>query len=103
MDQKSVAREGAEVNVFGKVVSTYKFPYVLVSKSTVPVYFVYGARNEDMTTHTIYGQKMELKENKKNNQEITRENREIVARKFESILKRNPEQWLWLHDLWNQR
>ena len=103
MDQKSLGKEGAEVNIFGKLTSIYKFPYVLASKNNSPTYFIYSFRNEDMTTHTMYMEKIKLKENKENNQEIASENRKIVARVFEKNLKKQPEQWLWLHDFWSQK
>jgi KDO2-lipid IV(A) lauroyltransferase len=92
-------REGVKVNFFGRKVSVYSGPAALALKTGAPIICGIPVRGKN------YKYNAELSEISQNNLPEGEEEKitEICQRYttyLESVIRKNPEQWLWMHRRW---
>ncbi len=92
-------QDGIRVNFFGRKAAIYAGPAALALKTKSPLLFAVAVRQPDYTYITSF------EEVKMNNLPDDEEEKivEISQRHtilLEQAIKRNPEQWLWMHKRW---
>ena len=92
-------REGTRVNFFGREVSVYTGPAALALKTGAPIIFGIPVRQKNYKYRTV------LVEVSTDNLPANEEDKikEISQRHtayLETVIRENPEQWLWMHNLW---
>ncbi len=97
-DQRGPA-EGIKMKFFGRNTSVYTGPAILALRTGAPLIFGIAVRQED---HTY---KLVLHQISKENLPETEEEKiiEITRRQIaylEEAIRKNPEQWLWMHKRW---
>lgn len=91
--------DGIRVNFFGRKASVYPGPAMLAVKTGAPVLFGVAVRQED------YSYKLHLEEVKtydlpENDEEKIIEISQRHTDILEKYIRKNPEQWLWMHKRW---
>ncbi len=97
-DQRGPA-DGIRVNFFGRQVSVYPGPAILALKTGAPLIYGITIRQPDYSYHAI------LKEISAENLPANDEEKVIeLSRRhtafLEEIIRKHPEQWLWMHKRW---
>ena len=106
VDQWAGHKEGYMVDFFGKQAATYKAIAILSLKYNAPIVICYSLRNEDesagfqmlhFTMHiTEILDPLDLPPEVQNAKDIT----QWFTHMLESGIRRNPEQYWWLHHRW---
>ena len=89
------------VNFFGKPVKTHKNLAELILRANAPVVPMFIIRNKDLTKHRLIVENSlvySLTGNKETDLKIISE---TYTRAIESIIRRYPEQWMWMHNRWS--
>jgi KDO2-lipid IV(A) lauroyltransferase len=92
-------QEGMRVNFFGQQSSIYPGPAMLAIKTGAPVLYGLTIRQPD------YSYKVLISEISTENLPADEEKRiqEVSQRHMaflESVIRKHPEQWLWMHNIW---
>jgi len=96
-DQNEI--DGILVPFFGRLAATASGPAVLSLKSGAPIVPGFAVRNSDGTyTGRIYPP-LEFEPTGDEDRDV-RELTAMVTAAIEQEIRRNPTQWLWLHDRW---
>ncbi len=95
-DQKS---EDVFVPFFGRLTGTVAGPAVLALKTGAPIMPMFSIRAPDGTFDIEFWPEIEVVSTGDLEADSTRIMADITA-KIEQIIRRYPEQWLWLHDRW---
>jgi KDO2-lipid IV(A) lauroyltransferase len=97
-DQRGPA-EGMRVNFFGRKVSIYPGPAIMSLKTNAPIIYGINVRQSGYKykTHLYEIDRTNLPENEE--QKII-ELSQRHASYLEQVIRKNPEQWLWMHRLW---
>ncbi len=95
-------RQGAVwVDFFGRKASTTTLPAVLALKFGVPVVFSYVMRNADGTYQHCFEKPFETIRTG-NDHEDLQANTQQYVRKIEEVIRKKPEDWLWMHRRWRK-
>lgn len=92
-------QEGMRVNFFGQQSSIYPGPAMLAIKTRAPILYVLTIRQPDYSyTAQISEISMEnLPADKERQvQEVSQRHMAFL----ESVIRKHPEQWLWMHNIW---
>ncbi|MBE0573263.1 MAG: lysophospholipid acyltransferase family protein [Ignavibacteriaceae bacterium] len=92
-------REGVKVDFFGRKVSVYTGPAALALKTGAPLICGIAVRQKD------YKYKMDLVEISQKNLPDGEEEKILeISQRYtsylEKVIRKNPEQWLWMHNRW---
>jgi len=94
--------EGAFVDFMGRPAWTPTAAAQMAIKFGAPVLFGYIQRNDnDRHTITIEGP-LDLTRSG-NDEEDIRTNTAMFTKKIEEVIRRNPEQWVWMHRRWRRQ
>jgi len=96
---QSGAKEGVYVDFFGRSVATHQGPAVFALKCKVPLIMVLSFRRPEGTFDVEISEipSSDLKEfNDENVLELTRRHTSAL----EAAIRRQPDQWLWMHRRW---
>lgn len=101
IDQNSKRSEGAFVEHFGKLASTYAAPYVLANRFKCPVLPIFCHRDENLYDHHIEVFPEIQHDSIEDDEEGTvKHNIRKYLEAFEKFLLSHPEQWIWMHRRW---
>ncbi len=91
--------DGLRVNFFGRQSSIYPGPAQLAIKTKVPILYGITVRQPDNTYVTQISE-ISLQNLPEGEEEQVREvsQRHMVV--LEAAIRKNPEQWLWMHNFW---
>ena len=92
-------REGVRVNFFGRQVPVYTGPAVLALKTGSPIICGIPVRQQNYKYHTILIE-IPLNDLPENDEEKIVEISQRYTSYIEKIIRENPEQWLWMHNMW---
>lgn len=92
-------REGVRVNFYGRLVSVYTGPAVLALKTGSPIICGIPVRQQNYRYHTILVE-IPLDDLPENDEEKIVEISQRYISYLEKIIRENPEQWLWMHNMW---
>jgi KDO2-lipid IV(A) lauroyltransferase len=92
-------REGARVNFFGRQVPVYTGPAALALKTGSPIICGIPVRQQNYKYHTILIE-IPLNDLPENDEEKIVEISQRYTSYIEKIIRENPEQWLWMHNMW---
>ena len=92
-------KEGIKLDFFGRLTSVYTGPAVLSLRTNTPILIGISVRQKDFTY------KLNLVEIDRNNLPEDHDGKvkvitERMIRILESVIRENPEQWLWMHKRW---
>jgi KDO2-lipid IV(A) lauroyltransferase len=102
-DQNSVRGLGVFVDFFGLPASTTAGLARVALRSGVPVLPVFIVREGTSARHVAHILPSMLAERTDDLEEDVRRNTERFSRVFEEMVRRHPEQWLWVHRRWKTR
>jgi len=92
-------REGVRVNFFGRQVPVYTGPAALALKTGSPIICGIPVRQQNYKYHTILIE-ITLNDLPENDEEKIVEISQRYTSYIEKIIRENPEQWLWMHNMW---
>ncbi len=101
LDQNSVRRAGVFVDFFGKSACTNKGLALIVQKTRSPVVPIFLVRESDKY-RMIIGPEIPLVLTGDKSRDVE-ENTRRFNRVIESMIRRYPEQWFWVHRRWKTR
>lgn len=101
-DQRASSKEGVSVDFFGTPALTNKGLAALVGKTGVPVVPVFIVREGGFNHRIICEPPVKTVKTGSRERDIV-ENTQKFAAAIESIIRRYPEQWFWLHSRWERR
>jgi len=92
-------KESMKLEFFGRMTSVYTGPAVLSLKTNSPIIYGISVRQKDLNY------KVELFEVDRNNLPDNQDEKikvlsERMIKNLEEIIRKNPEQWLWMHKRW---
>jgi KDO2-lipid IV(A) lauroyltransferase len=99
MDQFAPSSIGIRATFFGKEAGTGIGLALFASKKQLPVLPVYAYRDDNGIHHIVVGEEIPL-EMKDTRQETLSHMTEQYNRTLEEIIRRHPDQWMWLHRRW---
>jgi KDO2-lipid IV(A) lauroyltransferase len=97
-DQRG-ARDGIRVNFFGRKASVYAGPAMLALKTQTPILYGIAIRQPDYS-YTSEFVEIQTKDLTGSDDEKIIELSQRLTDYLEDIIRRNPEQWLWMHKRW---
>ncbi|NOY69399.1 MAG: lysophospholipid acyltransferase family protein [Deltaproteobacteria bacterium] len=101
LDQNTNLAGGVFVDFFGKPACTNKGLAVLARATGAPVISAFLAR-EDGLFHVEFGPEIPTIKTENENSDIYANTRNY-NRALESIIRKHPEQWFWVHNRWKTR
>jgi KDO2-lipid IV(A) lauroyltransferase len=99
MDQYAPPSIGIPATFFSKEAGTGFGLALFASKKQLPVLPVYAYRDDDGMHHIVIGEEIPL-ESRESRQETLAHMTERYNRALEKIIRRHPDQWMWLHRRW---
>ncbi len=96
---QTAAKESTPITFFGRQVPTYEGPAVLSLKTDTPLLAGFAIRQEDGSYEAHFEEvpSSDLHEfSPQNVAELTRRHVALT----ESVIRRHPEQWMWMHKRW---
>lgn len=100
MDQGTTGEDGVFVDFFGHPAGSQVALAFLAGRFRVPVYPVYILRDPEGTGHTVHiGPEIPVVRTGRKKSDIV-ENTLRFQKALEEIIRRNPEQWFWMHRRW---
>lgn len=100
MDQFMGPPVGIEVNFFGMPAGTLTSLSYFVEKKNVPVLPAYSFRDENGRLHTVIEPPLEYPAFSEELETRMYERTQFYNEVLERMIRRYPEQWLWLHRRW---
>jgi Kdo2-lipid IVA lauroyltransferase/acyltransferase len=97
-DQRGAA-DGIRVNFFGRKASAYPGPAMLALKTNTPILYCIAVRQPDYS-YTAEFVEVDMNNLPENDDEKVAELCQRLADYLEVFIRRNPEQWLWMHKRW---
>jgi len=98
---------GIETTFFGKKTGSAYGLSLFALKTGAPVLPIYAYRDEDLKTHIVFEQSLEIDpdddEIANNNQDKDLQIQRLTQKyndRVESIVRAHPEQWMWVHRRW---
>lgn len=102
LDQNVIRDEGVFVEFFGRPACTMPALAILAQRVGTPVVAVYFHRDEHdpLRHHVTVLPEIPWEEVSADPQENIRHNTQRYTRVLEDIIRRHPDQWLWIHRRW---
>lgn len=94
--------EGIYVDFFGCPCATATGPVAVAIKTKIPIAITYCIPN-GYGHHKIVVSDIMYIEEKDSKEETIRHNTQRYTKKLEDIIRKYPENWLWVHPRWNTR
>lgn len=91
--------DGTRVNFFGRKVSVYPGPAILAIKTGAPIIYGMTIRQKDFSYYVDLVE-IDTKNLSGNEDEKISELCQRHMSHLESMIRKHPEQWLWMHKLW---
>jgi KDO2-lipid IV(A) lauroyltransferase len=101
MDQWAPPTLGIPAPFFGKATGTGFGLALFASKKQLPVLPVYAYRDGTGKHNIVIGDEIPL-EARESREETLAHMTELYNRVLEEIIRRHPEQWMWLHRRWKE-
>ncbi|HSH13859.1 MAG TPA: lysophospholipid acyltransferase family protein [Desulfurivibrionaceae bacterium] len=101
IDQDTKA-EGVFVNFFGRPTHTPTGPAVLARRLDLPIIPIFSYLKDDFTYHIECLPPLELVKSDNEADDI-RVNTQKCSDAYEAMIRRFPEQWVWMHKRWRRR
>lgn len=92
-------REGVRVIFFGRKVPVYTGPASLALKTGAPIICGIPVRQQNYKYHIVLVE-IPLNDLPENDEEKIVEISQRYTSYIEKIIRENPEQWLWMHNMW---
>jgi KDO2-lipid IV(A) lauroyltransferase len=102
-DQNSTRRLGVFVDFFGLAASTNSGIARLALRTGAPVVPVFIVREGWSAQHRVYVLPIMYAERSGDFEQDVQKATERFSRVFEEMVRRHPEQWLWVHKRWKTR
>ncbi|HEV7735126.1 MAG TPA: lysophospholipid acyltransferase family protein [Candidatus Binatia bacterium] len=102
-DQNSTRGLGVFVPFFGLAASTNSGIARIALRADAPVVPIFIVRDGHRARHTVHVLPIMEVERSGDFQEDVRRNTERFSQVFEDMVRRYPEQWLWVHKRWKTR
>jgi KDO2-lipid IV(A) lauroyltransferase len=100
MDQGATGRDGVFVDFFGHLAGSSAALGLLASRFHVPVHAVYAIRDRSGAGQTVcIGEEIPIVRTGRKRQDIL-ENTQRFQKVLEEVIRKNPEQWFWMHRRW---
>ena len=102
MDQSSLRREAVEVEFVGVKTFTSKGPALMALRTRCPVISAFLVREAPGRHRLMFGEEIPVKATgdlRRDIEETTRTFNQVI----ESMIRRYPDHWFWLHRRWKQR
>ena len=99
MDQHAGGRDGVLVDFFGHPAWTFRSLAVIALSTGAPVVPATAWREADGTHVLSFGEALSTIDHVKPGEAI-RANTQLYNRALERIIRRHPEQWIWMHRRW---
>jgi Kdo2-lipid IVA lauroyltransferase/acyltransferase len=97
-DQRGPA-DGIRVNFFGIKTAVYPGPAMLALKTNAPILYGIAVRQPDYTYKIVF-KEISSENLPENNEDKIIELSQRHTSYLESVIRDNPEQWLWMHKRW---
>ena len=94
--------DGVFVNFFGRPAHTATGPIILSQRFGAPILPVFIRLREDLTYHVYCGEELSL-ENTGDKERDLIANTQKCSDVYESIIRRFPDQWVWMHRRWKKQ
>lgn len=94
--------DGIFVEFFGCLCKTATGPIALAMKTKAPIAILYDVPNRYGYHKVVVSEIMYIEE-KESKEETIRHNTQRYTKKLEDIIRKYPENWLWVHPRWNTR
>ena len=91
--------DGIRVNFFGRSAAVYPGPAMLALKTGAPIIYGIAVRQPDFSYVTELVE-IELNNLPENEDEKVKEICQRLTSYLEEIIRKHPEQWLWMHKRW---
>lgn len=91
--------DGYRVNFFNRPTSVYPGTAAIALKNNIPIYFLLTIRNKDYK-YDIIVEKIDYNHIDGSTDEKILEINKIYMSKLEYYIKKFPEQWFWMHNIW---
>lgn len=103
LDQYMGKPFGISSKFFGKVTGTAYGLALFVQKTKAPVLPIYTYEGPDNKVHMVFEPIMDLQKCLVEDKEITISNlTQTFNEKLEEIIRKHPEQWMWVHRRWKE-
>ena len=94
--------DGIYVDFFGEKCATAVGPIAMAMKTKAPIVIMYDVPDR-YGHHKIIVSEMMYIEEKETKEETLYHNTQRYTKKLEDIIRKYPENWLWVHPRWNTR
>lgn len=91
--------DGLRVKFFGQDTAVYIGSAAIALKTNTPVYFFLSRRMPDGTYEMVF-EKIDYSGFEGSNEDKIRQINQSYMSKLEAALRKNPEQWFWMHNIW---
>jgi len=90
---------GLRVNFFNRQTSVYPGTAAIALKNNIPIYFFLIIRNKSFR-YDIIMERINYENLKGDNNEKIQKINDIYMSRLEYYIKKFPEQWFWMHNIW---
>jgi KDO2-lipid IV(A) lauroyltransferase len=94
--------KGVFANFFGRPAHTATGPIILSQKFGAPIVPIFIRLREDLTYHVYCGEELSL-ENTGDEERDLIVNTQKCSDVYERIIRRFPDQWVWMHQRWKKQ
>lgn len=94
--------KGVFVNFFGKPAHTATIPVILASKIGVPIVPIFIRLKKDYTYVVMCLEELKLVNTGDEEKDVVTNTR-ICSDVYEHIIRKHPEQWIWMHRRWKKK
>ncbi len=91
--------DGARVNFFGRKASVYSGPTILALKTGAPILYGIAIRQPDKSYLSEFHE-ICMDNLPDDNEEKINEVNQRLTKYLEDVIRKHPEQWLWMHKRW---
>ena len=98
-DQRGPRTEGLRVEFFGQQTSTFIGTASIAIKTKCPVVVIFCIRQPNFKYKFVI-EELNYKTELSNKEELIKSFNQMYMKKLESIIRKYPDQWLWMHDIW---
>ncbi len=99
---QNAGREGVFVDLFGTLASSSRGPVTFALKTGAPILISLDERRPD-GHHVLSISEPFYPESTGNLESDVLTNTQFLMKSLESAIRRNPGQWMWMHDRWKSR
>jgi KDO2-lipid IV(A) lauroyltransferase len=102
IDQNTGQWEGVFVDFFGMPACTTNGPALLALHTGAPVIPVFIVRQDDGRYRIIFGPEVDIIHTEDRENDVIENTRNFTAI-IEKMVRRYPDQWLWVHNRWKEK